>query len=71
MCVCDEQLHCILLLCLSIKPLALSDVPAFLGVVVVVLLLLLLGLLLLLLLLVGRKALVPEAQAGRPGGRGR
>ena len=36
---------------------------------VVVVLLLLLGLLLLLLLV--RKALVPEAQAGRPGGRGR
>ena len=66
MCVCDEQLHCILLLRLSIKPLALLGVLAFLGVVVV---LLLLGLLLLLLLV--RKALVPEAQAGRPGGRGR
>ena len=48
---------------------AVLGVLAFLAVVVVVLLLLL-GLLLLLLLVV-RKALVPEAQAGRPGGRGR
>ena len=46
---------------------AVLGVLAFLGVVVVVLLLL--GLLLLLLLV--REALVPEAQAGRPGGRGR
>ena len=53
MCVCDEQLHCILLLCLSIKPLALSDVPAFLGVVVVVLLLLLLVLVLVVAVVVG------------------